>query len=317
MTNFFENNYVLRILVRWKKHLMIIVGSSIVISALLSSPLFIKPKFKSTAIIYPSNLIPYSSETPTEQMLQLLQSVDIRDAIIKKFNLADHYDIDTTAAQHYSNLTATYEENVVVKKTEYESVKIEVLDTDPKMACDMASAIINLFNQKTRSLQREKSYEVLNIFRNQLSMKKSEMDSLDNLTKKLRVEFGLLDYDIQTEGVTVGFFDLMSKGKLNPGIQQEIDNLKKNLQEKGGDLISLKEHLWRIRGTYNDLKISYENAAKDVSKELTYTNVVTKPFPADKKSYPIRWLIVLLTASSTFFFSFLIITIIDSDKPTF
>ncbi|MBK8341327.1 MAG: hypothetical protein IPK99_15680 [Flavobacteriales bacterium] len=36
----------------------------------------------------------------------------------------------------------------------------------------------------------------------------------------------------------------------------------------------------------------------DVSKELTYTNVVGYPEVADRKVFPVRWLIVLISTAA-------------------
>lgn len=301
------NSFIVKLLQKWKWHLTIIVGAAVLLSAIFSGPAFIRSKFKSFAVIYPSNLIPYSSETPTEQMLQLLKSIDIRDEMIKNFNLLKHYNIDTSITR-YSMLYEMFDENMMIKKTEYESVLIEVMDYDPDTASAMVTKMIDLFNRKAQSLQREKSHEVLRIKRDQMIAKKIEMDSMDRVFDELRTKYGLLDYDIQVEGVTMGIIE--AKGS-QIGV---MDNLKRNLEEKGGELKAVKEHLWRTRGTYNDIKIEYENALKDVQKELTYSNVVTSSFPADKKSYPIRWLIVLLTATSTFLLSFIVIAILENDK---
>src|SRR6476620_4286090 len=99
---FFNSVELMRLLNKWKKHLIIIGLISLVASIFFSSPIFIKPKYKSTAIVYPSNLVAYSTESPTEQMLQIAQSTDIRERLIQRFNLAKHYDIDTTAQFYHT-----------------------------------------------------------------------------------------------------------------------------------------------------------------------------------------------------------------------
>jgi hypothetical protein len=65
---------------------------------------------------------------------------------------------------------------------------------------------------------------------------------------------------------------------------------------------------------YAKLQFEYENALKDVSKILTYSNMVTRPIPADKKSTPIRWLIVLVSVVSSLFVAFLVLLFMDSAK---
>jgi hypothetical protein len=104
---------------------------------------------------------------------------------------------------------------------------------------------------------------------------------------------------------------------LSTGSKKGIDDARAMLQilaEKGYDFNMWNEHLWRIRGTYNDLKLDYENSLKDVNKELSYETVITHPVPSDKKAYPIRWLIVLVTVSVSLFLSFLVLLFTES-KP--
>ena len=116
---FFNSIELLQLVKKWKKHLIIVGVISLLGSIIFSSPYFIKPKYKSFALIYPSNLIAYSTESPTEQMLQLAQSYDIRNKIIASFNLYKHFDLDTTKVKSYlSKIYQLYEENIIIKKTE-------------------------------------------------------------------------------------------------------------------------------------------------------------------------------------------------------
>jgi hypothetical protein len=74
----FNSQFILDILNRYRKPLIIIGVVSALAGVVFSMPYFMPPRFKSNAIIYPSNLISYSSESPTEQMLpdyQRLQSL--------------------------------------------------------------------------------------------------------------------------------------------------------------------------------------------------------------------------------------------------
>ena len=109
------NNFdILKIILKWKTVLVIVIISSIILSSIFSSPYFIKPKYKSTAIIYPSNLAPYGIETPTEQMLQLFQSNSIFNHIVNRFNLIEHYELDSTSSATHYKLQKTYNENISI-----------------------------------------------------------------------------------------------------------------------------------------------------------------------------------------------------------
>ena len=311
MNPFLNSIDVLKIMIRWKWHLLVVVLISVAASAILSGPTFIQPKFKSFALLYPSNLIAYSTESATEQMLQMLQSSDVRKQIISDFSLLKHYEIDSTKNKHYlTTVLKMYDENVKINKTEYESVEIEVWDTDPEIAARMVDSIVRYGDMKIRALQRQKSSEVLVIAQNQLDRQKNEMDSMENALKNYSLKYGLIDYKIQTKEFSRGYLNALSAGRGT----NEAKNMLKNLTENGGDFNALSEHLFRMRGTYNDLKVSHDVALRDVVKDLTYANVVTHPIVADKKSYPIRWLIVLISGSASFLLAFLVLLTFSSKK---
>lgn len=314
MSEYFDNTNIVKIVQNYQKQLLIICSAALILSGLFSAPWFIKPKYKSTAVLYPANIIAFGSETPDEQMVQVFQSDDIKTQIADEFNLYETYGIDTTNVKSYkTKLIREFNDNITINKTELVSVKIEALHPTPIVARDIVNRMIELFNQKERNLQKEKAMEVVTILKKQLNDKRMEMDSMDVMVRDIRVKYGILDYALQTEYATEGALISSPMQKAN---EQEVKTMLKNLQDKGGEFVALNEHLWRIRGTYNDLKVQYENALRDVEKNLTYCNVVTSPFVADKKSYPVRWLIVVVSTLSSLLFSLIVISVIENYKAS-
>lgn len=304
-----DSSYLIKLIMKWKFHFMVVTVATIVVSAVFSSEFFIKPKYKSFAIVYPSNIIPYSSETPSEQLLQLLESSDIRNSVVGKFNLAAHYDIDTSAKSGLFDLITAYQSNVEVRRTQFNSIEIKVFDTDAQIASDMVTEIINGLNHKARSLQREKTKEVLEIVSNQLLLKKKQVDSVNSILQELRVKYQLLDYEVQVKEVTKSYLKALSSGARKENLK-DIDALMRNLEEKGGEYYQMKETFDIILESYNTSKLEYDKVMSDLNKILTYTNIVSKPYPADKKSYPVRWVIVTVSVLSANLFLLLMLTIL-------
>lgn len=306
--SFFNSLELFRLLYQWRKHLLVVGLISLVASMIFSSPTFIPPRYKSYAIVYASNLVEYSTESTTEQMLQIAQSSDIRNRVINVFNLFQHYGIDTLQNEHYiSDVIKQYEENVTIKQTEFESMEITVYDTDPLIASQMVDSIIHFFDLKARKLQAEKAAEMLVIAKGQLDNKQAEIDSLESRVKEYRIKYNLLDYKAQSVEAYRGYFRNLASG--NARGAAEAKAIIEALKEKGGDFYAMNENLWRYRGAFNDLKVEYDKAYWEFFKQQTYANVVTRPQPADRKSYPIRWLIVLISVSSSTFVAFLALLI--------
>jgi len=310
MENIFLNIKLLKLITKWRMHLIILIALAIAFAILFSSPWFIKPMYKSSAVLYPSNLIPYSSETPTELMLQIFRSDDIKNSLIEKFDLALHYGIDKNDKYCHTRLIREFESNVDIRKTEYESVVIEILDSDPKIACNMIKEMVNLFNKKARGMQREKSEEVLKIATDRLNNKQVQIDTLQKKLNEIWVNYGILDSKVQTKELTRQYYKMFSNtGKSNTN---SANSTMEPLKTKGGDFILLNDMFDAATSAYAKLKEEYENALRDATKELTYTNYISSPVPSDKKTYPIRWLIVVITGLATFTLALLIIILIEN-----
>ncbi|HJN05616.1 MAG TPA: hypothetical protein QF480_03290, partial [Bacteroidales bacterium] len=66
--------------------------------------------------------------------------------------------------------------------------------------------------------------------------------------------------------------------------------------------------------SYVEVKLDLEMAMRFFDSNLTYTNIVSYPYPSDKKSYPIRWLIVSLVSLSSFVMALLVIFFLENKK---
>lgn len=312
-SQFYQIN-ILKLLLKWKFHLLIIVILAVIVGAVFSGPAFITPKFKSYAVAYPANISPYSDESETEQMLQILQSNDIRDSIIKKFDLATHYEIDSAYKYFYTTMLWEYSQNVSISKTAYEGVSMEVMDKDPQIACDMVNSMMDFYNKKVKYLHEGKFIEVVQMYERAITKKQEYIDSLENKFYELSTEYGLLDYTSQSREIARGYLRTIDGSASSNINTREVLRLKENIEKKGGEFILLQFLLEREATKFADLKRDYERAYMDYDRQFSYTNIITKPFVADKKSYPVRWLIVVISALASFFITFLIVLIIENYK---
>lgn len=304
MEAFFKNKSIIDLINRWKIHLALITVISAAIGVFISSPIIMTPKYKSTAIVYPVNIYAYSKESTTEQMLQVFNSNDIKERMLSSFNLADHYKLDKKDPQFYTYFLGEYSDNVSISKTEYESVEIKVLDTDPKIASSMVDSLITFYDYKTAEMHRKKQKEVIVISTNQFNIKNRELDSLEKLLSNLRQTYGIMNYSTQVTEAT--------KGELTGNAAAK--GLFKKLQDHGVEYQRLDSMVTNIRREYLFNKYSLEVAEKEFNKKISYSQVVSSPYPADKKSYPVRWAVVVMTVITSLIFSLIIIALIDSKR---
>ena len=304
MEAFFKNKSLIEMISRWKIHLILITVISAAIGTFISSPIIITPKFKSTAILYPVNIHEYSKESTTEQMLQVFNSNDIKERMLAAFNLDKHYKLDKNNPQFYSYFLGEYTDNVSISKTEYESVELKVLDADPKIASDMVDSLIVFYDEKTASMHKKKQKEVIDISLNQFKIKSRELDSLEGLLNNFRRTYGIMNYNSQVSEAT--------KGELSGN--NSAKELFKKLQDYGVEYQRVDSLLYNTRREYLFNKYTIEQAEKEYNKKISYSQVVSSPYPADKKTTPVRWAIVAITVIASLLFSLIAIAFIDSKQ---
>jgi len=310
MDTFFNSKNIVDILFRWKIHLAVILVVAVILAVFFSSSLIITPLFKSYAVVYPSNMSPYSDENETEQMIEILNSGDIRDNVVRKFDLAGHWKIDSNYRYFTSTLYWIYGQRVKIKKTPYEAVTIEVWDPDPRMAYDMVNAIMEFYNVKVRRLHKDKFYEVVVNYEIIVNHKKRKIDSLRQRAQELGTKYGLMEYQAQTREVMRALLGTGSQS----GRQSEALKYKKNIEEKGAEMLLIQEMMKAETEEFAIFKLDYDRALLDYNREYTHMNILTRPFVADKKSYPIRWMIVVVSVLAVFFLAMIIIGIIEQNR---
>ena len=304
MDNNFNNLSLVQLVLKWKWHIIIITVVAALCGAIFSSSMFITPLYKSVAVAYPANISPYSDESETEQMLEIINSSSIMDSIVEKYNLWEDYKINKADQFAKTYMINEYRSKVKIGKTPNEAVSISVMDKDPFVACDIAKDILNFYDQKVHDLHTSKVAEVVDMYDMQLKMKQQDIDSLKQALTDLATNYGVLNYSGQLREVTRGFINGSNKA----------NELKQNLEQYGADAVDLETKIIAEANTYSLIKKDYEQNLRFFNSHLTYSNIVTEPFPADKKSFPVRWVVVALCGLGALLLSIVVIFVIENRK---
>ena len=304
MDNNFNNLSLIRLIVKWKWHILIITVVAAICGAIFSSSRFITPLYKSEAIAYPANISPYSDETETEQMLQIINSQSIVDSIIEKYDLWTDYKIDRNYQFAKSYMMYMYHENIKITKTPYDAISIVVNDKDPVTACNIAKDILYFYDKKVDELHRIKTSEVVNMYARQLENKQKDIDHWKQQLADLGTNYGVTNYEQQSKELTKGILSGSSKAS----------ELMRNLQQYGPEQIDLENKIIEEATAYVDVKQDYEQNLRFFFSDLTYSNIITEPYPADKKCYPVRWIIVLFSGLGAFLLTIFILFVIENKK---
>jgi lipopolysaccharide export LptBFGC system permease protein LptF len=209
-----------------------------------------------------------------------------------------------------------YNKNIKTAKTQNETVEIKVMAYDPHIASDMCDSLIHFYNQSVGDMYRAKNWELVQISKKQLDRKYAEADSLISLINSMRKESGVVGVYVQSPEIVRGYIKALVEGK-GSASQDDINKVKtlyQNIIEKGAEAQKLEVSFNSVLEDIVKIKEVYELNLSEYEKNITYSHVVEHPFPADKKSYPVRWLIVVFSAFSAVFMALLVFLVIDYRK---
>ena len=251
MDKYFNNDSLIKVIFKWKWHIIAVTIVAAALGAVFSGPKFITPKFKSEAIVYPNGLSEFSDETYTEQMLQVMESQEIVDSVVKIFDLMSHYDIDKNYKYAKTALMGEYHDRISISKTPYDAVKIKVLDKDPQLACDIANEIIRLYDVKFENLHKTKKWENVRSFERQLKQKTEFIDSLSKELAKITDDGDILNYQYLSNGNSTAYFTGSSNNENSKNISKAI---------------ALVELITTESESYSDVKQFYEEELRSYSR---------------------------------------------------
>ena len=306
--------------------LLLLTGIAAIVSIIAA--LSIDEKYKSEVILFPAasssvshdllavnlakkEILKLGEEEEVEQLLQVLNSDEIRNKIIKKYDLMNHYDIDSSDRFPYTELYREFNDNIEFTPTKFMSVKISVLDKDAQMAADIANDISALVDTVRIKMQRERALEALALVKREYLTLNSQIKVLEDSLTVLR-SYGVVDYESQTEVLTDAYGQaiIMDNNSAVRKIQLKLDILAKY----GGAYVSIRDYLEYEKKQLSNLKSKYAEAIVDATQTLPTKFVVNQAVKAEKKSYPIRWLIVVVSTFSAFILSLLFLVVYDAIK---
>jgi uncharacterized protein involved in exopolysaccharide biosynthesis len=317
------------LLFMWEKRtpLFLISFAAAVLSIIAS--LTITPLFKSRVIMFPAtnasvskNLISdnYSgresiyeigTEEQSEQLLQILNSDEVKSRIIKKFNLMEHYEIDSASRFPRTKLYARFKKNIHFKRTEFMSVMIEVLDKDPQIAADIANEIAALTDTVFNQMLKKRAYDAFLLVQKEydemVRSLKMIQDSLDFIQS-----MGVNNYLLQADRYYEAYGKALLDG--NSSALQDLDKKLKIISKYGAAYVSLSYQQEYETERFSRIKQRFAEAKLEVEQTLPHKFVVDNAFKAEKKSYPKKSLIVIISTLAAFLMGLIVIIISDNLK---
>lgn len=316
----------------WNKKWILIALSSLafIISVVVS--LQITPRYRSEVILYPAasiavaknlvetstismdarDVLSFGGDYEAERMLQLLHSNRIREHIVKKFDLIKHYEINPSSAYPKTQLNNTYKGNIKIRRTEFMSIEIGVLDKDPQMAADIANEIAGYVDSAIYNMQRQRALDAFAIVEKEYSRSQTEVSHYTDSLQKIR-NLGLTDYESQASSLNEAYANALEQG--NSRASETIMKQIRILTTYGGKYVELSQKLKTEIERLGLLRAKYASYKVNVEQMIPQVFIVDKAIKDEHKTLPKRSVIVFISTLSTFALTLLLLLIADYLKP--
>jgi len=304
-----DRNNLLLFLWRNRKTVILITSTTALMAVIIS--LLMTPLFRSTAIVFPAatstvsfseqrnakaSSMDFGEEEQAEQLIQILQSARIRNRIVQKFDLMEHYEIASDDPNKNYKLGKEYNNHITFTRTRYGSIEISVLDRDKQLAANIANKIVQLIDTVKNEMVQERTIPAFQISQRKKDLLEQDISTilieLDSLSKlgvvSIEGRANLFQaYNESKNAIDRAFFK--DKIDVNQKYGARFDGLEELRDEKLTKVAKFED--------------AYDQAESDANTLFNHKFVVEPAVIADKKDKPKRMIIVLIAMIGGFVFS--------------
>ena len=325
--NEFNSFSLINYIWQWRKLFLIVCSLAAVLSFGFSTKWFIRPKFKATTIVYAPrtnsvskilntesnanerlDIKAYAIEEETEQMMQILNSREIKQMVIDKYDLATYYGINPKSKGWKTKLYETCENFMRIKRTEYGAIAIIVTDWSPYQAAQIANDMASFLDTLKNRIELERAMAAYNALENQILEADLQRHWVEDSLNKIALK-GVYNYEVQVERVIQQYAIALAQGNM-AGVQRLKNELEK-LEKWGVISTSLRREQIYLSDQIALTKLKLLNAKMDMNGTIPVKFVIEKAVAPDKKSSPKKMIISILSTFGTFILILMVLLIIE------
>lgn len=307
-----ELNHVslLEFLWSWRKSILIITILGAVASIVVT--LTMDDYYKATAVIAPTkttsvefgpnarnNIGEFGDETDALRLMLILESPEIRDSLTIKYDLYDHYEIDTTESNFRSKFQEQFNNNVSFDRTRENAIEINVLDKEPVYAMNMANDIVRLADTVMNRMIRQSALPRLWAVQSEVALIRQEMSDYTDRLKVLR-DSGVVSQDERSD-LYRNYNAALQIG--NAQLASELKRKISAVEKSGADFDLYSNLLEEFSARYADILDVNDQAKQYADNRVRQAHIRNLAELPDKKHLPKRMIIVLLSTISSFLFA--------------
>ena len=282
----------------------------------------------------------FGGDSDTDRLLAIGKSREVSEFIIEKYNLVDHYEVDTSTLRGKERLMLKFSNRLEILKNKFDAIELSFEDTDRTLVDDVANDCREKINEIARRVVRENQVRMIEVCQENIYKNQSKLATVEDSISSITSNYGIINAESQGEQISNL---LVSTEASISDYSARYDYLRRNASE------SLQDTLQFIRATLEGLKqkksklnreelvafsqgagklVALQQVQEQLSKRVGYDidrlQQLNSAFDSDIsalvtveearepfiKSRPKRSLIVLAVTFGTFAFSILLLLLL-------
>jgi len=135
----------------------------------------------------------YGSDRDLDRLSEIAAGKELEDFMVQEFKLYAHYGIDSTSKEGPFKVRQLLRSLYNAQKNKNDAIELNVEDTDPKRAADMANAARKKIDKIAQRLIKESQATLLTAFEGNIKRKKFELELLGDSLRRTQAFFGIYD----------------------------------------------------------------------------------------------------------------------------
>lgn len=284
----------------------------------------------------------YGNSDDIDRVLTVANSSDIKKKLISKFNMYNHYDIDSTKEFSEFKINKKLSKLFVVKKNERDAIELSIEDKDKELVARIANTARDMIEKEISEIVRVIQKSQMNNYKQNVKIKNEKIEMLIDSIRNLKNKYSIFDIETQSEGLaeqvtlTKGNLSFL-KSKLNSikstrGVRRdsinllkaniagnesklhELDSLAKvfNIASMNISMLVNQKNQFALQLAIDNVKLNQLNSL--YNSDPIVMHVVEKAKEPLRKFRPKRSLYVIGAFLLTLLFSILLVVIIEENK---
>lgn len=293
----------------------------------------------------------YGGNNERDRVLSMSSSPQLVDALLKRHDLYEHYEIDSAGDFARQELASMFFTNFSVIKNELDALELSFIDQDREFAARIANDATADLNQLVAGIVKKSQAGFIETLRNKVNLGKNTLKAVSDSMQEIRNNFGF--YDSQNQVGQISHILVSSKSRLDaersrlkvyrslPGARRDtINNITtriagletqvKNIESKDADkttglairelkdaqpVLQILENTWytlRAELGKDEVKLSMLEMAQDAETPALH---IIEPAEIPQKKYrPKRSIMVIGVTAAAFLFYIIALLIREGFK---